>query len=313
MSVEHAFPGFIGSSVRPGTVITQPSGTKWGANHQGINSTADIITFLNHMNCTYVRENMSLDTYNGERFAAWDSLLSAGKHLCVNVGWNQGNKPRQYAASITNETNYRNRLHQLLLKYPAIELLVVENEPTNQNYFNDSITKYFTTVQWARAEAAAMGFKTADGALHNANFRYTNGIMKADSSSITYLNAMKNAGVDYFNFHFPYPDKNTTGTGTNEKYKANFIKDMCTYVRNTFDLKCMSNEYHQESSVGFPDGNPFLTRNVVDELMLANLDYCILFSGDGQKTDGAIPFANLNTLELLPIGTAWVTQRALYE
>ena len=139
---------------------------------------------------------------------------------------------------------YKNALQKVLDKYASkIEVAVIENEPTTDQFHSGPIEDYITELKNAVSVCKQYGVKVTDGAIHIENVLLVkNGKINANKNTpevAKLINAYKDIDLDYVNVH-------TQGIGSN--YPLSDFTDCADYLRNQTGHPVMSNEWHVESN-----------------------------------------------------------------
>src|SRR4051794_4531164 len=139
---------------------------------------------------------------------------------------------------------YKNALQKVLDKYASkIEVAVIENEPTTDQFHKGSMEDYITELKNAVSVCKQYGVKVTDGGIHIANVLLVkNGKVNANKNTsevAKLIDAYKDIDLDYVNVH-------TQGTGSN--YPLSDFTDCADYLRNRTGHPVMSNEWHVESN-----------------------------------------------------------------
>jgi hypothetical protein len=177
-----------------------------------------------------------LKNFSG-RSSLLETYANRGYKAVVNLNWGTTAWPKDM-------NQYKNKVQQVLQKYGSkIEVAVIENEPTTDQFHSGNMADYLTELKNAVSVCKQHNVKVADGGIHIANVLYVkNGKLNANKNVpqvAQLLTGYKDIDLDYVNVH-------TAGFGT--KYPLNDFTDCADYIRNRTGHQVMSNEWHTEST-----------------------------------------------------------------
>jgi hypothetical protein len=253
--------------------------------------------FVNLLNIKYcrggseaVREYKSKD---GNNFV--EAAIAAGLNIVFNINWNSNTGNVHFAPTDTNELDYKTRLQLIFDDYiypnvrdspgainnrpPGwgfIECVVIENEPTNQNYFDDTAQNYLTELEWAwdvchlpkyGGTPTSSYIKICDGMVPLATYagmnNFPTGNLRSDVQVRGYRD-MFNRGkkLDFITMH----------TNVNAKVNGatNVVQAHTNAKKHTLIQNVMVQEWHQEHPT-----DPQYSMDFVDDCVLAGIKYCI--------------------------------------
>lgn len=268
------------------------SNTIFGALIGTTQSIDDKITICQSMGLSHIRGGEgAVAAYRGQGNGFYNKCKQRGMKLMLNLNWNQKSAPTNLFAS--NETLYKNQFERMLSDYAddasVIPFVVIENEPTNRNYYGDLMANYIRQLGWAIdvCHAHTPYVKVADGCTHIAYILQVKngGAGNGVAEIITGINNLRLSGkvLDYINMH---NNSKTTGPGDFAR-AAQYLRD------RTGIQKVISNEWHIEPAI---DTEANAIADGIDEVRQsreANLIYSVAYGGDYPVVTGkAYPFSN---------------------
>jgi hypothetical protein len=282
--------------------------TIFGAMTTGKHTLAEKESIYKNLGVNYIRYTIVLDSWTGSD-RGFEKYTNDGYHIILNINEHlqpaKGGNPLPF----TKDTvAYKKKLAAVLNKYKP-EVVVIENEETNQIYHYGSMVDYINMLKAATTVAHARGIKISDGGIHPRAIcyfiwqRYTQNSRivqattwmdstmdmqmqyaakhpeKTDNTIRIYwnrvdtlLNAFKDMNIDYVNLHI-YEAINNVGTG----YITipGCITTMAQYVRQRTGKPVMSNECGQHNS--YPTCVTTMMQAFVDGVY----KYAIWYNGEG--------------------------------
>ncbi len=258
------------------TVITQPI-TQFGAKIQDGNSDEQIAV-LNQLGLNIARPtSVDLTTFTGVE-KRLDDFINAGIQCIVNVNNQNSNATLAFPKDLAlYEKKLRTFLNYYATKLKANKaVVVIENEPTNRNYYFDPIEDYIAELQVAVRVCHEYGVQVADGCTH---IEIITSILNGDkhppkgqADVIKLIAAYKTIPLDYCNLH-------TRAIGT---YPDGQIIAAVNYLRYQTGHQVISNEWHLENA---QDG---VVSNMVDQWKASGVIYSLIWGGGGQSPADAI-------------------------
>lgn len=271
-----------------GSGITSiPSDIGWGALIAGQDIDTKI-SVMNSMAVKYARTSISLAAYNG-RLPDVEKLEAAGFKVLLNISNEPqtDGSPRKFP---TDMTAYRAGLSEILEKYKP-ELIVIENEPTNPNYFDDDMSNYLHELENAIEVAHQYNVKIADGGLYVGTVNsILNGKTNSDQApkQMELIEGYKDLDLDYVNVHLAVG----ITLGDESGFPPGIFQDVSEYILEQTGHDTISNE------INYQIDSPNAVRDIVADLSRTNNEthqypYVIMYSGTG---DGAQPFSHGESL-----------------
>lgn len=262
-----------------GSGISTPSDVQWGA----LISNEDMdtrIEVMEQLGVQYARTSTTLVGYTG-KLGDVEKLEAQGFKVLLNVSYEPqtDGSPRTFP---TDMADYRARLAEVLDKYKP-EVVVIENEPTNQLYYVDDMSNYLTELENAIEVAHARGVKVADGSLHVtavdavSKNQLVNDITQRQQEL---LEGYAKLDLDYVNLHMAVGTKGL-GEGS-DVFPEGLLKSVSDYIVEFTGHDVIANEIslHTDSTA--------LVESMLEELKASNnsngqFKYSIIYSG--QKGD----------------------------
>ena len=258
------------------------STTNWGALITG-NDIDTRIAVMNQMGVKYARTSTTIVGYTG-KLGDVEKLQAAGFKVLLNVSYEpQGGTPRKFP---TDMTAYRASLAQIFSKYKP-EIVVIENEPTNQLYYVDDMANYLTELKNAVDVGHQYGLKVADGALHVEALdalihnQLSNPIVQRQQEL---LKGYVTLNLDYVNVHMAVGE---SGLGDDSGFPAGLLQEVSKYIVDQTKHHVIANE------ISFHNPSTNLLGSMIAELQATNVvsgefSYAIAYSGDDDPY-GALP------------------------
>jgi hypothetical protein len=300
---------------------------KYGAMVVGPDDINGKKTVLQRLGVNYIRYTLIVSDWTGSD-GGYDSYVRDGYKIVCNICYNEqvqgGGRANHF---VTNLTTYKNKLNSIFTKYHP-EVAVIENEETNQTYYNGSMGQYINQLRAAIQVAHSKGVKVADGGIHPQGIcyfvwkDYKSRGMDAQAQqwmNLTFNSQMKSAAehpernanlnhywrqidtlltafttmdLDYVNMHI-YEPINDVGNGVTTI--PGCIQTMAQYIKQRTGKPAMSNECGQRNT------NTTLVTSMLRAFQEAKYPYSIWFSKDADNTRA---LQNTN-LSLRPNGVAY--------
>lgn len=263
------------------TTASVASDIKWGAliADEEIETRIEV---MDNLGVHYARTSITLAAYTG-KLADVEKLEAAGFKVLLNISNEPqtDGSPRKFP---TNMTTYRAGLSEILDKYKP-EMIVIENEPTNPNYYDDDMSNYLTELKNAIEVAHDHGVKISDGGLYVGT---VNSISQGQTNSdqapkqIELLEGFKDLDLDYVNVHLAVG----INLGDESGFPSGIFKNVADYVLQQTGHKVISNE------INYQIDSSNAVRDIVADLANTNNEddqyaYVLMYSGQGE---GAKPF-----------------------
>jgi hypothetical protein len=285
------------------------------------------------LRCDLVRSQIVTSTWTGSSntFNAYDAQgLDQWVVLLHN---NAGGGAHPFVTS-AGRTGYGDTVRSILLTYPQIHIIAVENEEFTTNFNSGPMTDYGGMLQTVYPIAHALGVAVTDGGLTGVGmaiktYRYVvakYGQTAADQygvasgMSTTQINAAKtknsnasleaqanqidtvfnySAYVDFWNMHGYEVFVATNSPDTITKISPNVYRYTAEFITRTTRKPVVSNEVGQRFNV-----QALLTTNMLNEFYRLGIPKIIWYNNFG--TLGAQPLTDTTTGALLPSGVAFV-------
>lgn len=272
----------------------------------------------------YVRHTLTMQNWEGSN-DFYDKLNAAGYKVLLNVvATPQLHSARPFP---TDMVAYSKKLTEILDTYMP-EVLVVENEEYNQNYYTGSMKEYLEILKTGINVAHAKGIKVTNGGLTariltlltyydyrkrglykeaedfakrtqpphilallpdlSKNIGLSNGVKSMD----TLVNAYKNMSLDYVNFHWYEPIANRNPRATTSEGIDNVdtkaIGEVVDYLRRATGKEVITNE------IGQLNQSPLMVQSILEKCVSLQLPYIIWYSGDGEGPNNANALHNMD-------------------
>lgn len=288
----------------------------------------------------YIRHTLNMSNYvAGSQDAGLETRYSRGFRILLNVEWGSSGAGGRTFPTGADLTTFRNKLGAYLrtasgsgyFYFQAIDVVVVENEPFNQNYYDyskTSVKAYLSEVEAAIDSCHRYGVKVSDGASHLAYYpSISNGNegagtpqRYADSAFRKYPNSYNAIQLDYVNWHtnVPFSPLSSNDSTMNPGYLAKWVDSLRSWTGHS---NIINNEFHQEPeecgncSPSTNRQQDLLCASLVTELRKCRLVITLNFGGDQDGATGctneiqnrAIQLVNNtpNNLQLCHLGTAY--------
>lgn len=263
------------------TISGVSSDVQWGA----LISSEEIdtrISVMDELGVGYARTSTTLVGYTG-KLGDVEKLQAAGYKVLLNVSYQPqtDGSPRKFP---TDMNDYKTRLSEVLDQYKP-EVVVIENEPTNQQYYVDDMQNYLTELSAAIEVGHARGIKIADGCLHvTAVDAVSKGQLSGDIAQrqSELLEGYAKLDLDYVNLHMAV---GTKGLGEDsDTFPAGLLKSVSDYIKETTGHDVIANEIslHTQSTS--------LVNSMLKELAETNnantqFKYAIMYSGNKSSDD----------------------------
>ena len=111
----------------------------------------------------YTRVSIAIPNWTGS-LPSFESFANADVKILLNVSSKVTNETTPPGPFITDTTFYRTKISEILNKYKP-EVLVVENEETNENYYTSPPSDYINILKIAIEEGHKRGIKVANGGI----------------------------------------------------------------------------------------------------------------------------------------------------
>lgn len=332
---ESSLNNLVNAATTDSATSTLHRNTKFGVLVNGTLTMTKRISVAKNLNAPYVRNTISMDQWTGSS-GPYENYVKNGLKVILNItNTLQTSKPRPFA---TDLTAYRNNLVSITNKYQP-EVVVIENEEINKNYYYGPITNYIAMLNVALSVCHAKGIKVTNGGIYGGSleiltYRYlqTKSQKRADSfgnncmypyqvkaaqnpnsnptleQAVRQMDTLLNFyhNLDYVNIH-PYEPLNPNITSKSSVTSATpvVIPDIQEYLMTRTGKPVMTNETGQRDNT-----SPDLVTSVLKEYDYLNFPYALWYSGDGNS--GAKPLHNLTTGALYSNGDAYSNFMATY-
>jgi hypothetical protein len=278
----------------------------------------------------YVRVRTDIDTYNGT-INNYDDFAAAGFKIILNINYSiprSATGEKQPVPFPTDLEAYSKTFTSILDKYKP-ELVVVENEEDNPFYHSGSADDYINELKTAIKICHSKGLKVTNGGLTVREImllafddlmrsgkkqeaydfagrafpqQYLNKLnnyeklpmaQRALSFGRQVIEAYKTLDLDYVNFHWYEPvsarGKKDLNALNKEHIDPEVFNAVVNYLKRTTGKPIMTNEF------GVMNSSPTLIQELMQQVLNANMDYAIFYSGDGaggskalQNGDGSL-------------------------
>lgn len=332
-----------GSGESSGNVIVQPADT---GTRNPIGSLVNIPTSVSENNkkrmeaygllgAPYVRHTLTMQTWEGSN-DFYNKLNAAGYKVLLNVVAT----PQLHAARPfpTDMVTYSKKLNDILDVYKP-EVLVVENEEYNQNYYTGSMKEYLEILKTGIKIAHERGIKVTNGGLTARiltlvtyydyrsrgmikeaedfakrtqpphilailpNLSKNQGLSNGVKAMDTLIAAYKTMNLDYVNFHWYEPITNrnprTTTSEGIDDIDTKAIGEVVDFLKRVTGKEVITNE------IGQLNESPKMVQSILEKCVSLQLPYVIWYSGDGDGPNKATALHNSDGT-LRPNGQAFV-------
>ena len=278
----------------------------------------------------YIRVRTDIDTYNGT-INNYDEFASAGFKIILNINYSvprSATGEKQPVPFPTDLEAYSKTFTSILDKYKP-ELVVVENEEDNPFYHSGSADDYINELKTAITICHSKGLKVTNGGLTVREImllafddlmrsgkkqeaydfagrafpqQYLNKLnnyeklpmaQRALSFGRQVIEAYKTLDLDYVNFHWYEPvsarGKKDLNALNKEHIDPAVFNAVVNYLKLTTGKPVITNEF------GVMNSSPTLIQELMQQVLNANMDYAIFYSGDGaggskalQNGDGSL-------------------------
>jgi len=285
-------------------VIQPPTSIKWGLKIQNDNI-SNQINVAKQFPLASIRPNsIGVRDWNGNLGNVVD-WHNADLFTVMNINWidNPNEKPYDFvsgADTVKFTTNFETICIALkkaiypntpLFEKPKNDslIIVIENEPANQKYYNWDSAAYIHELQMAITIAHKYGLKIADGCTHLEYIEMIrNGTWKQQDGAIRnkqILDAFKQKKVipDYGDFHCAYEADRKSGA-----YPVPDLNTTISYYRDYTGLIAICNEYHMTGATASQVNGVWKSDQVdyfVSGYKAAGVPIVVAWSGDNVKSD----------------------------
>lgn len=242
-------------------------------------------------------------------------LVANGNKVMLNLNWGRvrqetGDKEaRPFPSDLAEyKSNITKLLTNLKSQNALPEIVVIENEPTNLQYYNTDVKNYLEELKAAVEVCHKFGVKVADGALHPEGllwFTYKDYLSRGLKDSAKYVSKFlarpaqaflanntepqgdkyseylnrvstllygyKNINLDFVNVHFYVPKS----FGDNREID---LRPLVSFYSRTTGKPVLCNEW----SVG--DGDTTMLSHAMAAIRKSGLKYAVFFSTDGKNS-----------------------------
>lgn len=333
------FPLFSFGQFGAGVASTMTaSAPKYGmlVNSTTLSNTAKAAIVKDSFGCDYARTAIVVTQWDGSssRFEIYDD-----KNLkqVVNINYVPNASGEPFLSTPQRITSYSDTVALIFIKYPQIEIAVVENEEQNQNYHDGPITDYCEMVKAVYQEANPRGIKVANGGIAGVGldikvYRWlvtkygqsTADAYGAAAMSNAQINAAKTVNsnptletaakqvdtvisyrnyYDYFTVHgYEVFSQTNNQTDTVTQISPNVWRYIKEFVEETTGRPIITNETGQRNNI-----SPTLVTNMMNEFYRLGFEYVLWFNGDSVDAAEARALSDQTTGEVLPNGDAFKT------
>jgi hypothetical protein len=278
---------------------------KYGVLPFGLSITNQIAV-TNSLGTNYVRDGQIVSNWSG-RNVHYEDYINAGFHVLLNLNFLPQTTPQPFASDLTA---YAAVIDNILTTYSGSrkpELIVIENEETNEGYHSGTMAEYLAELAAAIPVVHSHGLEITNGGIHPRGVCYwvwrdfvDRGMTTeaSDWMDATFNTPMRNAAltpglnptldaywtkiddlltgytsldIDYVNLHI-YEPINDVGDGI--VTIPGCIQTMADYIRTRTGKPVMSNEW------GVRTLNASLVTSMMQAFYDADFAYAIEFSGD---------------------------------
>lgn|GEM_PF-1557101 len=285
---------------------TLPGRTNFGTMVIGDFDIPKKIDITKNLAVGYVRYTITLSDWAGKD-NGFERFTSEGFRIVCNINaYPQPSENQPPVPFVKDTIAYKKKLDEILTKYQP-DVVVIENEETNQGYHTGSMSQYIAQLKAASTVVHSKGLKMTNGGIHpqgicyfvwldykergmdkeaedwmnltfNTGMRYA-ALHPEENGSFSYywrqidtlLNAFTTMNIDYINAHI-YEPINDIGNG--KKTIPGCIPTMADYIKRRTGKPLMSNECGQRNQ------NPTLVTSMLQAFSDGRYPYSIWFSGD---------------------------------
>ena len=245
--------------------------TKFGGKIQGDGQQQ--IKILKDLGVEYGRPaSIAVSTFDGKSNRL-DEFFAAGIKCVVNINNANSNQTLPFP---TDLVTYEKQLRKVLDVYASkISVAVIENEPTNQNYYNGTMAQYLAELAVAVRVCHEYGVLVADGCVHAENVIQIINNDPRPSKGVPLVKELlagyKNIPLDFVNVHT---------RSINNTYPENQIVETVNYIRSYTGHDVISNEWHTEGAK-VALGRSTVLDNICKQWKEAKVKISMIWSGDG--------------------------------
>lgn len=279
-----------------------------------INTKIDLLK--NTFKVPYTRVSIAIPNWSGT-LVSFEQYSNAGLKILLNVSSKITSESEPPGPFITDMVYYSQKLNEILNKYKP-EVLVVENEETNEGYYTGTAQEYINLLTVAIDVAHQKGVKVTNGGFPTRMatllcwdyYNSTGQISKANSyalrafpSSIsgdiqgyinsninaqqqlakgkTLLNTYKNMNLDYINFHwYEIVSQREISAQSPELPNIN-TADMTAFEETVTFFKSFSGKQPITNEIGQINKKGGIVTDVLNKCFDLKLPYVVWYSGDG--------------------------------
>ena len=269
------------STIKDTVCYVEPVKTSWGIKIQKAKF-ADQLNVAQQLGVTSIRPNaIGVKTYNGELNNVVD-WKQAGLKTVININWIEDNTQKPFdfvhgADTALYKINFERICKDIV---PYADVLIIENEPTNGDYYNWNLDYYAWELRTAIAIAHKYGLKVADGCTHielielvRTNQEYLN----PNAPEVhQLLDLYKTLDLDFIDLHTSYNKDSRFNNG----YPVPDMKVTVDWARNYTGHQAIVNEWVIKG------GTADVERKMVSDFRSCNMPFVVGWSGDGGENSG---------------------------
>lgn len=286
------------------------------ADNQSISTSTKIDLLKNTFKVPYTRIGIAIPNWTGTSLS-FEQFSNAGLKILLNVSSKVTNETTPPGPFITDTVYYRQVLTEILNKYRP-EVLVVENEETNEGYYTGSAQEYLNLLTVAIDVAHKKGIKVSNGGFptrmatllcwdyYNStgqSSKASSYALRAFPSSVSgnlqayinsdvqaqqqlakgkiLLNAYNTLQIDYINFHwYEIVSQREVNAQTVDLPNIN-TADMTAFEETVNFFKTSTGKQPITNEIGQNNKKGGIVTDVLTKCYDLKLPYVIWYSGDG--------------------------------
>lgn len=301
----------------PITQVTNPFGVLVNqADGQDLTIAQKINLLKNEFKVPFTRVSIAIPNWTGT-LVSYEQYSNVGLKILLNVSSKITSESEPPGPFITDTVFYRQKLTEILDKYKP-EVLVVENEETNEGYYTGTAQDYLNLLTVAIDVAHKRGIKVTTGGFPTRmatllcwdNYYSTGQTAKANSYALrafpsavsgdlaayvnnnvgvqqqlakgkTLINAYKTLQLDYVNFHwYEIVSQREVNAQTPDLPNIN-TADMSAFEETFNYLKSFTGKQPITNEIGQNNKKGGIVTDVLTKCNNLKIPYVVWYSGDG--------------------------------